>query len=408
MRLLFISNVFPSPLLPTVGPFNRELVRALSWDHEVRVVCPVAWTDEWKARRAGRSLPKGRVGPLEGARNVTVRYPRYWFTPRVLRQQYGRFMWRSLRRGVMEELSALRPDAVVGYWAHPDGEVAVRAARIAGVPSAVMVGGSDVLVLASDCRRRERIVSVLKAADVVIPVSEDLRQKLVSLGVPRERIHVVPRGVDTDQFSPGDAAAARRRLGVAPAAPMLLWVGRMHHVKGLDVLVDACALLGSRGTAFHLYLVGHGPERDGLRRQVESSGLSESITFVGPVAHAELGDWYRAADLMVLPSRSEGIPNVLRESLACGTPFVASRVGGIPEIAPSSCRLVPPDDSGMLADAIVASIASGGRPAHPIPTSVKSWGECANSLVRVLSATGAGRGAGTLVTPRVFTGAAAR
>ncbi len=80
--------------------------------------------------------------------------------------------------------------------------------------------------------------------------------------------------------------------------------------------------------------------------------------FAGSVAHGRLGDWYRAADLTVLPSRSEGVPNVLLESLACGTPFVASRVGGVPALAPDPRALVPPGDAGALADALLGSLAT--------------------------------------------------
>ena len=104
-------------------------------------------------------------------------------------------------------------------------------------------------------------------------------------------------------------------------------------VKGLDILLQSLALLRSRDLDCHLYLVGDGPLRKQLMVQANVLGLSTRITFVGPKLHEELPAWYRAADLTVLPSRSEGLPNVLRESLACGTPFVASNVGGIVEIA---------------------------------------------------------------------------
>jgi glycosyltransferase involved in cell wall biosynthesis len=123
--------------------------------------------------------------------------------------------------------------------------------------------------------------------------------------------------------------------------------------------------------------------RSSLQAAAATLGLSDIVSFVGSRAHDQLPDWYRAADLTVLPSRSEGIPNVLRESLACGTPFVASRVGGIPEIATEPClRLVPPGDAAALADAIAASLAARGESA---PTTCStSWTESAEALVRIL------------------------
>src|SRR5207247_9071660 len=95
---------------------------------------------------------------------------------------------------------------------------------------------------------------------------------------------------------------------------------------------------------------------------------SGGVSCAGPLPHAELPDWYRAANLTVLPSRSEGMPNVLRESLACGTPFVASRVGGIVEIAEAcSGHLVPPDDPGALAEAIGRTLAAPAGPPRVPP-----------------------------------------
>lgn len=383
MNLLLVTNAFPSPLMPAKGPFNLELVRALTGaGHRVRVVCPIAWTDEWSARRRGGSLPPGRRAEVAGA---TVLYPRYYFTPKVMRERYGWFMWRSVAGVVRDQLAAARPDAVVGYWAHPDGEAAVRAARLAGVPSAVIVGGSDVLLLTRVRGRRQCILDVLRAADAVVPVSEDLRAKLVEFGIAPGKLHVVARGVDGGRFNPGDRAAARRRLGIAADGPVVVWVGRMVPVKGLDVLVRAVAELRSAGVAFHLYLVGDGPLRNDLRAQADALGVGKMITFVGIVAHDNLPDWYRAADLTVLPSRSEGVPNALRESLACGTPFVASRVGGIPEIAGMTrCKLVPPDDAAALAEAIREafnwSLTDGHKRVSPQP----SWDDSAAALTDVI------------------------
>src|SRR5207248_1750555 len=135
-------------------------------------------------------------------------------------------------------------------------------------------------------------------------------------------------------------------------------------VKGLDVLLEACAKLRHDGVDHRLYLIGDGRLRKSLETESAIRGLSGIVSFIGPVAHDRLPDWYRAADLTVLPSRSEGVPNVLRESLACGTPFVATRVGGIHEIAYApDDQLVPADDPAALADAIERSLHRG----NPVP-----------------------------------------
>lgn len=373
MRLLFLSNVFPSRYHPVKGTFNLELARALARTHELRVVCPIAWTDAWRGFVEGQHL-KCIAG-------VPVEYPRYYYPPKLLRASYGWFLWQSLRGTFQRLLQSFAPEAILGYWAHPDGEVAVRLARRLGVPALVMVGGSDVLLLTRQRGRRRRIVNVLNSADAVVAVSKDLRSKVVELGITADKVHIVSRGLNTDRFSPGDRLQARRRLGLTLEDRAMLWVGRMVPVKGLDVLLRACTALRARGETFHLYLAGNGPLRASLEADARRRGLGEMVFFLGARPQDELPDWYRAADVTVLPSRSEGVPNVLRESLACGTPFVASRVGGIPEIAKPPNRLVPPDDATALAEALSTALATR-KPLPPTP--VAGWDQSAAALIQIV------------------------
>jgi teichuronic acid biosynthesis glycosyltransferase TuaC len=383
MKLLCIASIYPNPIQPAKGIFNDHLMRALAMEHEVSVVAPISWLDELRQRRrVSLSRPERRAIIHE---RTTIHYPRYYYTPKLLRSFYGWFYWRSVRSTVRAEIDRDPPDVVLGFWVHPDGEAAVRAAREAGVPSVVIVGGSDVLMLTKTPRRRRRVLDVLMAADVVVAVSTDLRDKIVDLGVTREKVHIWARGIDSAVFSRGDQSGARRRLRIPCAGRVLVWVGWMVPVKGLDVLLESCALLQARGVDYHLYLVGDGPLRKDLIAQSLAHGLSGRITFVGPKLHDELPDWYRAADITVLPSRSEGLPNVLRESLACGTPFVASDVGGIPEIAEStSCLLVPAENPQALADAIAQALERGNGLRALVKTEFQSWAKSANTLVEII------------------------
>lgn len=354
MRLLFLSSEFPNACEPTKATFNGDLCRALAEHHEVTVVAPISWWDELRTRCRHPWRPWPRRRRLD---RLVVDHPRFYYTPGKLRTWYGSFLWWSLRATVSRILRGPRPDCVLSYWAHPDGEAAVRLARALGVPSVVMVGGSDVLLLTRDPRRQECIRRVLQQADAVMAVSRDLAEKVVALGVAPQRVHVLRRGVEGSLFSPGDRATARQELGLPADQRLLLWVGRMVPVKGLDTLLAACERLRQRTPDFQLCLVGDGPLRPALVAEVQQRGLSAHVTFAGSVEHAELGPWFRAADVTVLPSRSEGVPNVLLESLACGTPFVASAVGGVPEIAGhAAARLVPPDSPEELAAALEAAL----------------------------------------------------
>lgn len=381
MRLLLIANDFPNPYDPTKAVFNLNLMRALAKHNQVQVISPISWWDEFQSRRRhGNLLAPDRRAILDG---VEVFYPRYYYPPRSLRSTYGWWYWQSIRRLVRGVVGQSRPDAILGYWLHPDGQAAVRAAAIAGVPSAVCVGGSDLLQLTKCPSRKRRVVGVLQDASKVITVNRHLQQTMIDFGIDPQKIHIRTSGVDTDQFSIGDRVQARRRLAIPIEGNALLWVGRMVPVKGLDVLISACDRL-RLSAQFHLYLVGDGPLRKDLESQVARAGLQKLVSFVGTRPQDQLPDWYRAANVTVLPSRSEGLPNVLRESLACGTPFVASSVGGIPEIAePPLDRLVAPDNPAALADALAVTLNN-----HPTQLRTRSpagsWAESANSLVSAL------------------------
>ena len=351
MRILTLTTIYPNPFQPQRAVFNRFQLRLLGMRHPVRVIAPIAWTDELGARRRGGArLPAGRRVELDG---LTVDHPRYVFTPKVLRGRYGQFYRASVRRAFERALDEFRPDLVYTPWAYPDGWAAVELGHRAGIPVVIKVHGSDVLLLRRHPGRRGPTVEALRRADAVIAVSRDLAERVVELGADPGRVCVIYDGIDTDLFRPGPAAEARARLGLEDDTPIVLSVGNLVPVKGQDLLIEACARLASEGVRFVCYLIGQGPLGAKLGRQATRLGLGRRFRLLGVLPHHQLPDWYRAADVFALPSHSEGVPNVLLEAAGCGTPFVASRVGGIPEIAHlGRCRLVPPGDTESLAKAL--------------------------------------------------------
>jgi glycosyltransferase involved in cell wall biosynthesis len=343
MKILFFSTVHPSPGAPTRGTFNKVLLDALrTAGHDVRAIVPVPWHER----------PSGK-----GNDNPHVLAVRFWYPPRILRRGLHRFLWLSVRSAVRRTTAAWHPDVVLGYWTHPDGTVALRIAEELGIPGCVMTGGTDVNSLAGEPDRRELIKATLRRADRVIAIGDALRSKVAELGVDPSRLHTFRRGVNREQFRPGDRHTARLALELDLETPILLWIGRMVQVKGLDVLLEAFAGIVTSPLP-HLYLVGDGPLRSALRSHAERLGILARVHFTGPVSHETLGEWYRAADTFVLPSLSEGMPNVLLESMACGTPFVASRVGNIAELAEDDGWVVPPGNVEALQSALNARLAS--------------------------------------------------
>jgi glycosyltransferase involved in cell wall biosynthesis len=389
MRILLLTDNFPNPAQPTIGTFNLQMARALARTNELEVIAYVPWLQEWRLRRAGKRLERRRAED-----RIEIHHPRYLYPPGVMRTLYPWFLWRSIAATARDALKRFQPDVVFSYWLHPDGAVALRLARMAGVPAVVMSGGSDLLLLTKRPSRRRAIAQVLDEADAVVCVSEHLARAATLVGRTDTPVHVVRRGVALDRFCAGDRAAARARLGWDRGKRALLWVGRMSPEKGLDSLIEACARL-PRDLDFSLHLVGDGPLRGELVQRACRAGLAQRIVFAGAVAHAALPDWFRAADVTVLPSLSEGVPNVLLESIACGTPFVASDVGGISEIAdPQADRLVPAGDAAALAGAIADQL--NRRQLEPRRFVPGSWEDSAAALERVFRETIARKAAGAV------------
>jgi glycosyltransferase involved in cell wall biosynthesis len=392
MRILAVTNLYPNPLQPYRGAFNRLQLRELAVRHDVRVIAPIAWTDELRARRRGaEALPPGRQVRRDG---LLVEHPRYLFTPRVLRGCYGRFYAWSARAAFQRALAEFRPDLVFAAWAYPDGWAAVRLGHRAGLPVVVKVHGSDVLLVADYPRRRRPTAAALCEADGVVAVSRDLARRVEALGAETGRVRVVYDGVDPALFHPGPAREARARLGLDPGAAVVLFVGNLVPLKAPGAVVEACARLAGKLPNLHAYLIGHGELRADLEKQAAAPGVADRFHLVGPLPQEQLPDWYRAADVLVLPSHSEGVPCVLLEALACATPFVASRVGGIPEVAAlGPSRLVPPGDGAALAAAVAEMLAAPG-PADRQPAYRRSHADAAAELEEFFQQVVRGRGGG--------------
>lgn len=276
---------------------------------------------------------------------------------------------------------------MLGCYTHPDGWAAVKLSREFGLPVVLKVHGSCVRVAPfQDPRRGIRIAGALREADRVAAVSRDLAEHAERLGAAPTHTRVVYNGVNQALFRPGGRDEARARLGLDGEAKLVLFVGNLLLSKGASVLVDACRALAERGIAFRCHLVGRGQDEARLRAQINRLGLASRVLVAGPRPYSELPDWYRACDVVALPSFSEGIPNVLREAIACGRPFVATRVGGIPEIADSATsRLVTPGDRVALADAIEEFLVKPPTPDAFVSTGIqRSWEESASDLARVL------------------------
>jgi glycosyltransferase involved in cell wall biosynthesis len=190
-------------------------------------------------------------------------------------------------------------------------------------------------------------------AAAMITLTPRLADLLVDHGVPGDRVHVIPSGVSPSVFAAvdGDPLAGIPR-------PRVVYVGRLHRQKGVDVLVRAAVLL--RRVNAHVVLVGDGPQRAQLERQASRLGVADRVHILGFVPHSLVPSVLRSADLLVLPSRYEELGTVLVEAMWAGTPIVASNTGGIPHLVADGVHglLVPPEDPSALAQAAARVLAN--------------------------------------------------
>jgi glycosyltransferase involved in cell wall biosynthesis len=186
----------------------------------------------------------------------------------------------------------------------------------------------------------------------VVAISEGVRTALVASGVEPTRIHVVPSGVDAARFAPSPAgrAAARARFALADDCGTLAVVGALEDRKGHDVLLDALARRDVRHLA--VLVAGGGTREAALRARAASLGLAATVRFLGRVD--DVAPVLAAADVLVMPSRHEGLGVAALEAMAAGLPVIASRVGGLPEAVVDGATglLVPPGDAAALGAAI--------------------------------------------------------
>jgi D-inositol-3-phosphate glycosyltransferase len=213
--------------------------------------------------------------------------------------------------------------------------------------------------------RLEEETRIVSAADRIVAANVVERAELLrDYAAHASRIATIPCGVDTDLFTPGDRAEARRRLDL-DGRPLLLWVGRMAPIKGLDTLLDAVARLSESGQDMRLLVVGGDADEPtsghetSLRQRIERLGLGDSVRFVGPQPQSVLPLYYAASDVTVLPSYYESFGMVALEAMACGSPVIASRVGGLVTTVRDGVTgfLVPDGDVGALAERIETLVA---------------------------------------------------
>ncbi|MBF0331143.1 MAG: glycosyltransferase family 4 protein [Candidatus Omnitrophica bacterium] len=373
MKLLIVTNLFPNAAEPNRAIFNLQQYTALSRICELKIVSPVPLF----------KYSKNRVPDLEKINGIDVFHPRHIVIPKILRFTYGYLFFLGIWQTLVTIRQCFKYDLILATWGYPDAFGTAIAAKLLRKKFFVKVQGSDINLAHQYWLRKPMIKWAVKRAEKVIAVSLPLKQKMIMMGVPEEKIVVIQNGVDTKKFYPRDKAVCREKLGLDKTARYVLYVGNFAAVKGVSYLIKAFALL-VKDMNIKLLLIGDGEERAALIELAHSLGMSDRIVFVGRKPHQEVPEWMSAVDVFCLPSLNEGCPNVILEALACGAKVVATNVGGIPDLidTPEKGWLAKSKDPEDLARCLEAALKA---PVVTHAVATMSWDENAAMLYKVIS-----------------------
>ncbi len=360
MRILTLTSLFPGAAAPRHGVFVKERLADFRRHSgaEVRVVSPVPFFPRFlPSRRYGQFARAPRREEWAG---FEILRPRYLMLPRIGVALQGLSYYVGVRGAVRRLRRAFPFDLIDAHYAYPDGFAAALLRHRLDVPLVLTVRGTDVNLLPGLKATAAQVRYALRAADALVAVSRALAGLAVEAGADPARVTVLRNGVDAERFRPLPMDECRRGLGLPEQGRVLASVGLLVPRKGHDLLLRALALMPAAERPYTV-IAGDGPEEGALRALAAQLGLAERVRFLGAVEHDALAALYSSSDLSVLASSREGWPNVLLESMACGTPVVATAVHGSPEVvADESVGLLVQERSAeALAAALQAAFTRG-------------------------------------------------
>jgi glycosyltransferase involved in cell wall biosynthesis len=346
MKILTFSTLFPNSEKPGHGIFVETRLRHLvaSGQVESRVVAPIPWFPSTNPR-FGNYARFAKAPRHEVRHGLQVAHPRYPVIPKVGMSLAPALLAQAAKPAIARLIDeGYDFDLIDAHYFYPDGVAAAMLGRYFNKPLVITARGSDITLFPQYALPRRMILWAAKRADAIITVCNALRDEVVAMGIDADRVVSLRNGVDLELFRPLERSPNDLFT--------LLAVGHLVPVKAQDLIIGALPLL----PGVRLVLAGDGPDRAKLEAQARDLKVSDRVTFLGAVPQAQLRSHYSAADALVLASSREGWANVLLESMACGTPVVASRVYGTPEVvaAPEAGVLMRERSHQGVADAVNA------------------------------------------------------
>ncbi|HKD36042.1 MAG TPA: glycosyltransferase family 4 protein, partial [Pirellulales bacterium] len=338
IRILTFTTLFPNAAFPNHGVFVENRLRHLVATGRAtsRVVAPVGFVP-FDSPIFGAHAANARVPRTETRHGLSIQHPRQLIIPKIGMLAAPMLLYHAALPAIRSLQRDEDFDLIDAHYFYPDGIAATMLGRTLGKPVVITARGTDVNLIPQFKWPRRMIQKAAGRAAHLIAVSQAIKEAIVALDVPAEKVTVLRNGVDLVNFRPLDPKACRAKLDLS--GKILLSVGLLIERKGHELIIDAMRTLPD----FTLLIAGEGPDRPELTRQIAELGLQTRVRLLGAICHDRLSEFYSAADALVLASSREGWPNVLLEAMACGTPVVASNIWGNPEVVakPEAGRLMP-------------------------------------------------------------------
>ncbi len=362
LKVLTFSTLFPSSVRPSHGIFVETRLRELmkSGQVESRVVAPVPWFPSTNPRWG--DYAKFAATPAREQRNgLDVLHPRYLLAPKVGMTSAPLTLALGARAAVRKLIAeGFDFDLIDAHYYYPDGVAAALLSKWFNKPLTITARGTDLNLIPEYPLPKRMIEWAANRASGSIGVCAALMDVLRGWGHDSAKLNTLRNGVDLERFRPLPQDQMRVELGVA-GEPLLLSVGHLIERKGHHVAIEALAELVKHRPGARLVVIGEGEERAALTALAARLGVRDKVRLTGSLPNTELLKWYSAADVLLLCSSREGWANVLLESMACGTPVVATDIWGTPEVVggPEAGRLVAKRDGASFATAVAELLSAG-------------------------------------------------
>ncbi len=347
MNILTITTLFPNQKQFRHGIFIETRLRYLLNTGKITatVIAPVPWfpfkSDFFKQYAIYAEVPR-----FEEKAGLDVYHPRYLVIPKIGMLFTPFFMAVALYVQIKKLQKKEKFELIDAHYYYPDGVAVALVAKVLKIPFFISARGSDINLISDFILPRKMILWAANLASGSITVSRALKDKMLELGFNPDKIHVYRNGIDLELFKPLNKKKCKKKYGLTKK--VLLSIGNLIELKGHSLIIEAMQEL----EGFQLVIVGKGERKRSLKLLVEKLNLTDRVVFFNEKTQSELVEIYSASDAFVLASSNEGMANVLLESIACGTPVVATNVGGSPEV-------VRNPDAGILIKRTPKDIAQG-------------------------------------------------